>query len=212
MGPRYFDGLHIRFIGGLDSDVVIFLLALDILLFVASATLEHGKPTDGPRLSVAFPHPCATTSARPWRVHRGDRRRGGWLPRRLQALYVVDNNSTDDTRRWRGEALARCQSVKGEVLLCRTPGKARALNLGLSRITEDVVIRIDADTIVAPSMLGAVMPWFWDESVGGVSGLPLPNEATPRWLYPLRIAEVYYGVAFLRVAQGAADAIMVIQE
>ena len=58
-------------------------------------------------------------------------------------------------------------------------------------------------------MLGAVVPWFWDESVGGVSGLPLPNEATPRWLYPLRIAEVYYGVAFLRVAQGAADAIMV---
>ena len=53
------------------------------------------------------------------------------------------------------------------------------------------------------------MPWFWDESVGGVSGLPLPNEHTPRWLYPLRIAEVYYGVAFLRVAQGAADAVMV---
>ena len=95
------------------------------------------------------------------------------------------------------------------MLLCPTSGKAHALNLGLSRITEDIVIRINADTMVTPSMLDAVVPWFWDESVGGVSGLPLPNEATPRWLYPLRIAEVYYGVAFLRVAQGAVDAIMV---
>ena len=29
MGPGgYFDGLHIRFIGGLDSNLVIFLVAL----------------------------------------------------------------------------------------------------------------------------------------------------------------------------------------
>ena len=81
--------------------------------------------------------------------------------------------------------------------------------MGLERLTEDVVIRIDADTIVSPELLATVMPWFWDDSVGGVSGLPMPNKQTPRWLYPLRVAEVYYGVAFLRVAQGAADAVMV---
>jgi cellulose synthase/poly-beta-1,6-N-acetylglucosamine synthase-like glycosyltransferase len=205
---EYFDGLHIRFIGGLDSNLVIFLLALVILLFVASATLEHGKPTHGPRLSVAFLIPA-----------HNEARDLGECIRAIDAaaagyggdceLYVVDNDSSDDTARVARAALAKCHNIKGDVLHCPTPGKARALNLGLSRITQDVVIRIDADTMVSPSLLDAVLPWFWDESVGGVSGLPLPNEATPRWLYPLRIAEVYYGVAFLRVAQGAADAIMV---
>ena len=42
-----FDGLHIRFIGGLDSNIVIFLLGLVILLYVASATFEHQKPPPG---------------------------------------------------------------------------------------------------------------------------------------------------------------------
>ena len=51
---EYFDGLHVRFIGGLDSSVVIFLLGLVILLYVASATFEHRKPAAGPRLTVAF--------------------------------------------------------------------------------------------------------------------------------------------------------------
>lgn len=205
---EYFDGLHVRFIGGLDSNVVIFLLALVTLLFAASATLEHRKPTHGPRLSVAFLIPAYNEGRDLGDCIRAIDAAAAGYPGGCK-LYVADNSSTDDSAEVAWEALAQCRDVKGEVLLCSTPGKARALNVGLSRITEDVVIRIDADTIVPPSMLTTVVPWFWDPSVGGVSGLPLPNEATPRWLYPLRIAEVYYGVAFLRVAQGAADAIMV---
>ncbi len=204
----YFDGLHVRFIGGLDSTVVIFLLSLTILLYVASATFEHTKPATGPRLSVAFLIPAYNEGS-----HLGEciRAIDAATARHFEGckLYVVDNGSTDNTAAVAREALAACEAVEGEVLTCAAPGKARALNAGLSRITEDVVIRIDADTIVSPELLETVMPWFWDESVGGVSGLPMPNADTPRWLSPLRIAEVYYGVAFLRVAQGAADAVMV---
>jgi hypothetical protein len=96
------------------------------------------------------------------------------------------------------------------VLVCLEPGKGRALNLGLAHVREDIVVRIDADTIVAHDILERLVSWFQDESVGGVSGLPLPKRSTaPRWLYPLRIIEVYYGVWFLRVAQAAADAVLV---
>ena len=205
---EYLDGMHIRFIGGLDSSIVIFLLTLIILLYVASATFEHKKPAGGARLSVAFLIP-AYNEGRSLAdcIHAID----AATARHFEGckLYVVDNASTDDTAQVAREAIAACTAVEGEVLICRTPGKARALNMGLARVTEDVVIRIDADTIVSPELLATVMPWFWDESVGGVSGLPMPNKDTPRWLYPLRVAEVYYGVAFLRVAQGAADAVMV---
>ena len=205
---EYFDGLHIRFIGGLDSSIVIFLLGLIILLYIASATFEHHKPTAGPALTVAFLIPAhnealalgdcirAVDAAA---AHHGQPCR----------LYVVDNASADQTAELARATLAECTAVDGEVLICPSPGKARALNMGLERLTEDVVIRIDADTIVSPELLATVLPWFWDDSVGGVSGLPMPNKDTPWWLYPLRLAEVYYGVAFLRVAQGAADAVMV---
>jgi cellulose synthase/poly-beta-1,6-N-acetylglucosamine synthase-like glycosyltransferase len=205
---EYFDGLHVRFIGGLDSNIVIFLLALVILLFVASATLEHSKPTHGPALSVAFLIPAYNEGRDLAECIRAIDVSAAGYPGRTK-LYVVDNGSSDDTVEVAQGTLAGCHCIEGEVLHCATPGKSRALNFGLARITEDVVIRIDADTIVSPSMLSTLVPWFWDASVGGVSGLPLPRESTPRWLYPLRIAEVYYGVAFLRVAQGAADAIMV---
>ena len=205
---EYFDGMHIRFIGGLDSSLVIFLLALIILLYVASATFEHKKPAGGARLSVAFLIPAYNEGRS---LADCIRAIDAATARHTEGckLYVVDNASTDDTAEVAREAIAVCTAVEGEVLICPTPGKARALNVGLARVTEDVVIRIDADTIVSPELLATVMPWFWDESVGGVSGLPMPNKDTPRWLYPLRVAEVYYGVAFLRVAQGAADAVMV---
>jgi cellulose synthase/poly-beta-1,6-N-acetylglucosamine synthase-like glycosyltransferase len=204
----YFDGLHIRFIGGLDSSIVIFLLSLIILLYLASATLEHRKPTSGPPLSVAFLIPAYNEGrAIAECIHAIDQA-AALYPEECK-LIVVDNGSTDDTAVVAREALDACQAVEGDVLDCPPPGKARALNVGLSLLTADVVIRIDADTIVSRELLATVMPWFWDESVGGVSGLPMPNKDTPRWLYPMRIAEVYYGVAFLRVAQGAADAVMV---
>lgn len=208
MRSHYFDDFHIRFIGGLDSSIVIFLLALVTLLFAASTTFEHRKPTHGPRLSVAFLIPAYNEGRDLAECIRAIDAAAAGYPGGCR-LYVVDNSSSDGTAEVAREALADCRSVEGEVVLCSTPGKARALNQGLSHITEDVVIRIDADTIVSPSTLTTVVPWFWDQSVGGVSGLPLPNESTPRWLYPLRIAEVYYGVAFLRVAQSAADAVMV---
>jgi cellulose synthase/poly-beta-1,6-N-acetylglucosamine synthase-like glycosyltransferase len=206
---EYFPDLHLRFIGGLDSELVIFLLALIGLLYLAAALERDVKPEAGPTLSVAFLIPAfneaheiaATIQAIDEAAanYEGECR-----------LYVVDNGSRDGTSDVAAEAIDRAQSVEGIVLRCWAPGKAHALNLGLSFVTEDVVVRIDADTLVSPSLLNNIVPWYWDPSVGGVSGLPLPKRSsTPRWLYPLRLIEVYYGAAFLRVAQTAADGVMV---
>ena len=205
---EYFPDLHLRLIGGLDSELVIFLLALIGLLYLAAALERDRKPDAGPTLSVAFLIPAfneAHEIAQTIRAideaaanYEGDCR-----------LYVVDNGSRDGTSEVAAEALETAESVEGIVLRCWAPGKAHALNLGLSFVTEDVVVRIDADTLVSPSLLNEIVPWYWDPSVGGVSGLPLPKRSTPRWLYPLRLIEVYYGAAFLRVAQTTADGVMV---
>jgi cellulose synthase/poly-beta-1,6-N-acetylglucosamine synthase-like glycosyltransferase len=205
---EFFDGMHVRFIGGLDSNIVIFLLGFMCFLFLASVVDLHKKPRQGEPLSVAFLIPAYNEADGIGRTIRAvDAAAARYRGR--SRLYVVDNDSPDGTRKAAKEALADCCWVAGRVLNCPIPGKAHALNYGIARIAEDIVIRIDADTIVPPGFLATMTPWFWDSSVGGVSGLPLPDVSTPRWLYPLRMAEVYYGVAFLRVAQGAADAVMV---
>lgn len=92
---------------------------------------------------------------------------------------------------------------------CATPGKSYALNMGLANTHEDIVIRVDADTIVRPDLLTQVIPYFWNEHVGGVSGLPMPRPDSPRWLQSLRTMEVLFSVGFLRVGQSAADGVLV---
>jgi cellulose synthase/poly-beta-1,6-N-acetylglucosamine synthase-like glycosyltransferase/SRSO17 transposase len=205
---RYFDDFHIRFVGGLDSELVLFLLGMVVLLSAVSVMDRASKPVEGPWLSVAFiipafneAHEIGDTIAA---IDVATGRYG--LPCRL---YVVDNGSSDGTVESATRALRECAHLKGRVLKCPIPGKSHALNHGLKHITEDIVVRIDADTLVEPSVLENLVPWFWDPSIGGVGGLPLPKRSAPRWLYPLRIIEVYYGVMFLRVAQGAADAVLV---
>lgn len=124
-------------------------------------------------------------------------------------IYVVDNGSTDGTGAVAMDELRRCQASKGEVLSCGQIGKAAALNLGLDCIEEDIVVRVDADTVVLPSLLQKLLPHFSDPDVGGAGGLPLPRDES-FLLAKMRAIEVYYNIGFLRVAQGAIDAVMVI--
>jgi glycosyltransferase involved in cell wall biosynthesis len=206
---RYFDDWHLRFIGGLDSELVLFLLGMVCVLALWSALDRSSKPHEGPWLSAAFLIPAfneahgITETIRSLDVAAS-------RYRAICDVYVVDNGSWDDTVAVAQSALDACAHLRGHVLECPKPGKSHALNFGLRRIEEDVIIRIDADTLVEPSLLENLIPWFWDASVGAVGGLPLPKHSAPRWLFPLRLIEVYYGVTFLRVAQSAADAVLVV--
>jgi cellulose synthase/poly-beta-1,6-N-acetylglucosamine synthase-like glycosyltransferase len=195
-------------VGSLGSVFVVFALALSAALYVAGWRQRQRKPASWPAASVAFLVPAfneeheieATVAAI-------DAASEGY--RGACTVYIVDNGSSDGTRAAAERALAACRSVTGRVLTCPTPGKAHALNFGLAHIGEEVVVRIDADTLVAPDLLDQMLPWFADPRVGGVSGLPLPKDDAPRWLHPMRLIEVYYGAAYMRVVQGAVDAVMV---
>jgi cellulose synthase/poly-beta-1,6-N-acetylglucosamine synthase-like glycosyltransferase len=124
-------------------------------------------------------------------------------------VYVVDNASSDDTARAARMALAACNALRGIVLECPKPGKAHALNWGLRHISEDILVRVDADTLVPPSLLRRLVPLFQDPEVGAVGGLPLPKQAAS-WLGSIRTVEVLYNIGFLRLAQGAVDGVMVV--
>jgi cellulose synthase/poly-beta-1,6-N-acetylglucosamine synthase-like glycosyltransferase len=206
---RLFPHFSVQLLGGLDSAVVLFLLSVTCLLLACSARDRSRRPRTIATPAVAFLIPAYNEAAAIAECLTFlDRAAASYAGRCY--VYVIDNGSPDATVMVARRTLKRCAHLSGQVLVCLEPGKGRALNLGLTRVREDIVVRIDADTIVAHDVLGRLVSWFQDESVGGVSGLPLPKRTTaPRWLYPLRLIEVYYGVSFLRVAQAGADAVLV---
>ena len=197
-------GLRLPFNGWISQDLVVALVALVGFLRLLSTLEERHLPARGPDLSVAFLVPAHNEAHGIGACIRSldaaaARHPGGC------AAYVVDNASSDATAAVARDALAACAHLDGVVLDCPTPGKALALNYGLVRIGEDLVVRIDADTEVDPALLATVVPRFWDRSVGGVGGFPLPKEGGPRWISALRHIEVYTAIAFFRVAQSAVD-------
>ncbi|MDQ3944430.1 MAG: glycosyltransferase family 2 protein [Actinomycetota bacterium] len=201
---RLFGEVRVPFNGWLHEEPVLFVFSTVCLLWGLSALEQRAKPAHGPGLSVAFLVPAHNEAHAIAACIAALDTAAARHPGRCTA-YVVDNASSDGTAGVARAALEGCLHVVGRVLDCPTPGKAKALNFGLAHISDDVVVRIDADTLVEPDVLDEVVPWFWDRSVGGVGGFPLPKENGPRWLRALRLAEVYSSIAFFRVAQSAID-------
>lgn len=208
-------GRHLRamaeipLLGGLGSEVVLVTVVLTIALFAyAAAQRRRIKPSEGPLLSVAFVVPAHNEEgAIESCIASLDDAAGAYSGR--CRLYVVENGSSDRTAKVGAEALARCTRLTGRVLRSRKRGKAHALNLGLRHSSEDLVVRVDADSLVEPALLPKLVPYFWNPGVGGVAGLPLPRDRRS-WIGLMRTMEVYYNVAVKRCVQNALNAVMVL--
>jgi cellulose synthase/poly-beta-1,6-N-acetylglucosamine synthase-like glycosyltransferase len=124
-------------------------------------------------------------------------------------VYVIENGSSDRTLEEAGAAIRAARHVRGVLLQCEPKGKAYALNHGLRHVTEEIVLRIDADTLVTRSVLFGLIRHFGDPSVGGASGMPLPR-VQESWICRMRALEVYYQVGFKRAGYNAVDAIGVL--
>jgi cellulose synthase/poly-beta-1,6-N-acetylglucosamine synthase-like glycosyltransferase len=192
-------------VGSLSVIVVI----LTVVLSVAQvARVRRARKRPIAPLSVAFVVPAHNEAAAIGECIESLDEAAARYPGPCRA-YIVDNRSSDDTAEVAKAALARCEALQGTVLSCPTPGKARALNFGLREAREEIIVRIDADTVVAPSILGKLVPHFGDVRVAAVGGLALPKGRNT-WLGSLRTMEVLYSAGFSRLAQGALEGVMVL--
>jgi peptidoglycan-N-acetylglucosamine deacetylase len=83
-------------------------------------------------------------------------------------VIVVDDGSTDETRRVVADLFAAEPSVK--LFTKENDGKASALNFGLLHTNAEVVIALDADTVLAPDAISHLTRHFNDRSIGAVAG------------------------------------------
>jgi poly-beta-1,6-N-acetyl-D-glucosamine synthase len=94
----------------------------------------------------------------------------------IDEIIVVDDGSTDDmwleVQRLKEEGV-----IAHAVHLPSRQSKPAAVNAGLALCSGEIVLIIDADTVLAPGAVAAVLGYFSDPKVGGVNfNLEVGNE------------------------------------
>jgi peptidoglycan-N-acetylglucosamine deacetylase len=92
-----------------------------------------------------------------------------------ERIIVLDDGSTDDTAdvaRLAIDAINKRTDINivVDLVVLKNGGKARALNTGTAMSTTDVVVVIDADTMVDPKLIEHLALHFRDPRVGAVAG------------------------------------------
>jgi cellulose synthase/poly-beta-1,6-N-acetylglucosamine synthase-like glycosyltransferase/peptidoglycan/xylan/chitin deacetylase (PgdA/CDA1 family) len=86
-------------------------------------------------------------------------------------VIVIDDGSSDRTFEVARDAYAaEIAAGRVQVLTKANGGKAAALNYALDRLSEDIYVGIDADTVIAPDAISKLLPHFEDPLVGAVAG------------------------------------------
>ena len=86
-------------------------------------------------------------------------------------VIVIDDGSSDRTAEIAREAYA-AEIKAGHVQVLTKPnaGKAAALNYALDRLSEEIYIGIDADTVIAADAISKLIPHFEDPMIGAMAG------------------------------------------
>jgi glycosyltransferase involved in cell wall biosynthesis len=97
-------------------------------------------------------------------------------------VLVVDNNSTDNTRKV-AEDFSRRYPRRFRYVFEPKPGKSFALNTGIGEARGNVLAFVDDDVIVDPDWLQGLTAALRDDEWAGTGGRTLPAEtlSTPSW-------------------------------
>jgi cellulose synthase/poly-beta-1,6-N-acetylglucosamine synthase-like glycosyltransferase len=83
-------------------------------------------------------------------------------------IIVVDDGSTDDTYQCVVEAFRHNQCV--HVFTKDNGGKAEALNYGINQTNAEIIVAVDADTLVCSNAIRLLVHHFADPYVGAIAG------------------------------------------
>ncbi len=121
----------------------------------------------------------------------------------IERILLVDDSSTDATGTVgsvHGAEVVRTKANQGT--------KAMALNYVLDMVTSDLVVTIDADTILAPDAIEKILPYFGDEKTALVCGFVVPQRIRTLWECA-RFIEYLFGICIVKAGQNNIGAVIV---
>jgi len=121
----------------------------------------------------------------------------------VEEIIVVDDGSKDRTREIAEKAGAKVISTPQNTGL-----KAKALNFGLKDVKTEIVVMIDADTVLAPDAIERILPGLSSDKVKVAGGVVLSTRMHSFWT---KARSVQYLIAFglVRKAQAHWNGILV---
>ncbi|CAG4931682.1 glycosyltransferase [Acidithrix sp. C25] len=124
------------------------------------------------------------------------------------SIIIADDGSMDDTRDQALSVASQCRWVKVRVLSLGHAGKAFALNSALAETSTEIVIRIDADTIIDSDAFLPLPGWFANPEIGLVGTLPSPrSDEGVTWFDHMRRLEEIKTFGFNLLAQSRVNSI-----
>lgn len=127
-------------------------------------------------------------------------------PPEKREIIVVDDGSTDDTYQRAIDASDKSVSI------LRKPngGKYTALNYGLEHAMGDIIVTVDADSLLEANTMKTVASTFQhDETVGAIAGnLTVANQGS--FLTKLQELEYIVGIQLFRRAYDAVNTVIVV--
>ena len=121
----------------------------------------------------------------------------------IERIIVVDDCSTDNT-----SEIAASQGVE-VVRTSKNQGtKAMAQNYVLAMVETDLMVTIDADTVLHRDAILNTLPYFNDELTASVCGFVIPQKIKTVWERG-RFIEYMFGLSIFKSAQMNAGAIIV---
>lgn len=83
-------------------------------------------------------------------------------------ITLIDDGSTDGTLELVRSTYQDCLNLR--IISQSNKGKAAALNTAIEHSSNDIIVCIDADTLVMPDLLKKLIPYFYDAQVAAVAG------------------------------------------
>ncbi len=151
--------------------VAIFLIIGRLLLMAILAILQRSKEKKYNKLVSATFHPKVSIIVPAFNEELNAERTVNYL---LKSDYpdfeivFVDDGSKDDTFNTIKAIFSENPKVK--VLTKPNGGKASALNVGIEHANGEILVCIDADTMLKSDAISKLIPYFSDPKVGAVAG------------------------------------------
>lgn len=135
-------------------------------------------------------------------------------PGALQVI-VIDDGSSDETSRIVEGARAQFGGAKALELMApgANAGKARALNRGLAKAAHDLIVTIDADTLLQPNSLVAMVEHLTASPprTAAIAGTIFVGNHAENWVTKVQQWDYFHGIAAVKRMQGMYDGTLVAQ-